>query len=84
MFNIAAILLPLLSEGPSVLSDAEDVFSAVATGEGGAQKITNVLQSLAHLFTHASAAAAQVIPTPQPPPQTPAQEPAASAVGEAS
>lgn len=79
--NFANLLIPFLTTGPQVLSDAEDVFNGIAHGEGGAQKIATVMQSLAHLFTHASAAAASIIvpPSAAPQPEAQAAEPVAQA-----
>lgn len=66
--NFAALLLPLLLQGPTLFADAEEVFNDIAHGEGGVAKLQNVVGALAHLLGHAAGAIGNAPPAPPPPP----------------
>lgn len=51
------LLIPFLTYGPELVSDAEAVFNDLAHGEGGVAKIEAVVHSLVQLVEHASVAA---------------------------
>lgn len=60
--SLLAMLMAGIEELPTLLADAENVFNAVAHGEGGAQKVANVASALAGLSTAAATAAAAATP----------------------
>lgn len=68
---LVPLLLQLLSEAPTLVADGENLFHSVANGEGGVQKVANVVANLNTLATHGSQALAGVAAQVQPAPVTP-------------
>lgn len=52
-----SFLIPALTYGPELVSDAEAVFNSLAHGEGGVAKIETAFHSLIQLVEHAATAA---------------------------
>lgn len=55
-----SFLIPALTYGPELVSDAEAVFNDLAHGEGGVAKIETALHLLVQLVEHAAVAAVSV------------------------
>jgi hypothetical protein len=59
---LAKILVTILTSAPSLVTEIEAEFTAIAHGEGGVQKVTNALQGLMTIIETATGIAAAAPP----------------------